>query len=336
MLHIAKTVVVRITITLLLFSVTGCRCDDDDEFDYRLDYVYGGFGSEPGQFNTPLGIQIRGVPSAGSPRVFVADFGNNRVQSIEFTLSSSPRPDSIWVFGESPSDTSDVIWPVSVTVTQVLDDFSVPPPDSMYLYVTDVRKDRVCKFDMAGNLVLTWGESGTDTGQFISPRGIDIDFEGNVYVVDSGNHRIQVFDTLGNFLRMWGGSGNDPGQFNGPCDIAVGLVYEGTAVKFIAVSDFGNNRVQLFDTNGNLLSVVTGIPGPVGLYGWNDIVWVLSSATKTLFNVYAGNPRSASITRGSRLPDCVEPFDVDATSDGASISDRGAHRVVEYISTATY
>ncbi len=338
MRYIARVTPVRITVALLLFLFTGCGgCnDDDDEYDFRLLKVHGAQGTDPGLFNTPLGIQIRGVPPAGSPRVFVADYGNRRVQAIEFTLHPSSQPDSAWVFGESPVDTGDVIWPASVTVTQALDDISVPRPDSMYLYVTDLRKDRICKFGMDGSLVLTWGESGTDTGQFISPLGIDTDFAGDIYVADSGNHRIQVFDTLGNFLRMWGGFGSDPGQFNGPGDVGVGLVYEQTSVKFIAVSDHGNNRIQLFDTQGNLLSVVGGIPGPVGLNGFKDRVWVLSPSTKTLFNIYAGNPRSASISRGSRLPDCAEPYDVDGSGHGASVSDRGTHKVVYYQTTATY
>lgn len=101
-----RIALLRISVILVLFSVTGCRCDDDDEFDYRLDYVYGGFGSEPGQFNTPLGIQARGVPTAGHPRLFVADYGNHRVQALGYRPGPSSSPDTVWVFGERPAATS--------------------------------------------------------------------------------------------------------------------------------------------------------------------------------------------------------------------------------------
>ena len=38
-----------------------------------------------------------------------------------------------------------------------------------------------------------WGGEGYGDGQFILPRGLAIDGDGNVYVADADNDRIQVF-----------------------------------------------------------------------------------------------------------------------------------------------
>jgi sugar lactone lactonase YvrE len=56
---------------------------------------------------------------------------------------------------------------------------------------------RVAKFDKDGHFIKSWGQRGTEVGQFNSLRGIALDAQGNVYVADAGNKRIQVFDGNG-------------------------------------------------------------------------------------------------------------------------------------------
>jgi NHL repeat len=57
---------------------------------------------------------------------------------------------------------------------------------------------RVAKFDKDGHFIKSWGQRGSEVGQFNSLRGIALDAQGNVYVADAGNKRIQVFDSDGN------------------------------------------------------------------------------------------------------------------------------------------
>jgi hypothetical protein len=57
---------------------------------------------------------------------------------------------------------------------------------------------RVAKFDKDGHFIKSWGQRGSEVGQFNSLRGIALDAQGNVYVADAGNKRIQVFDGDGN------------------------------------------------------------------------------------------------------------------------------------------
>jgi hypothetical protein len=63
---------------------------------------------------------------------------------------------------------------------------------------TGVGNARVAKFDKDGHFIKSWGQRGTEPGQFNSLRGIALDAQGNVYVADAGNKRIQVFDGDGN------------------------------------------------------------------------------------------------------------------------------------------
>ena len=71
------------------------------------------------------------------------------------------------------------------------------------IYVADGQGDgignaRVAKFDKDAHFIRSWGQRGTEPGQFNSLRGIATDAKGLIYVADGGNKRIQVFDGDGN------------------------------------------------------------------------------------------------------------------------------------------
>jgi hypothetical protein len=72
------------------------------------------------------------------------------------------------------------------------------------LYVADgYGNARVHKFAPDGRRLLSWGEPGTDPGQFNIPHNIACDADGWVYVADRENHRIQVFDGDGRYETQW-------------------------------------------------------------------------------------------------------------------------------------
>ena len=92
----------------------------------------------------------------------------------------------------------------------------LPPVDGMFRQVTDVAWDeagnsyisdgyinsRVAKTAKDGTWLKSWGQPGTEPGQFNTPHNIAVDAQGNVYVADRWNRRIQVFDGEGKFLRL--------------------------------------------------------------------------------------------------------------------------------------
>jgi DNA-binding beta-propeller fold protein YncE len=72
------------------------------------------------------------------------------------------------------------------------------------IYVSDgYGNARIHKYSPDGRLLMSWGEPGTDPGQFNLPHNICCDADGWVYVADRENHRIQVFDRDGKFETQW-------------------------------------------------------------------------------------------------------------------------------------
>ena len=77
-------------------------------------------------------------------------------------------------------------------------------PQSGELYVSDgYGNSRVHKYTPDGKLLFSWGEPGTDEGQFNIAHNIVTDKDGWVYVADRENHRVQIFDRNGKFETQW-------------------------------------------------------------------------------------------------------------------------------------
>ena len=72
------------------------------------------------------------------------------------------------------------------------------------IYISDGYSDaRVHKYAPDGKPLFSWGESGTDPGQFNIVHNIATDRDGMVYVADRQNKRIQVFDPNGRYEAQW-------------------------------------------------------------------------------------------------------------------------------------
>lgn len=77
-------------------------------------------------------------------------------------------------------------------------------PDSGDIYVSDgYQNSRVHKYTPDGKLLFSWGEPGTDEGQFNIAHNIVTDKDGYVYVADRENQRVQVFNSRGVFETQW-------------------------------------------------------------------------------------------------------------------------------------
>jgi DNA-binding beta-propeller fold protein YncE len=61
----------------------------------------------------------------------------------------------------------------------------------------------VHKYSPDGKRLMSWGEPGTDPGQFNIVHNICCDLDGWVYVADRENHRVQVFDGNGRYETQW-------------------------------------------------------------------------------------------------------------------------------------
>jgi DNA-binding beta-propeller fold protein YncE len=123
------------------------------------------------------------------------------------------------------------------------------------LYVADSGNHRIQVFDPNGFHLRVWGSFGDQPGQFNEPWGVAVD-ENFVYVADTWNHRIQKFTLEGQFVAVFGRSGSPPpgevggGLFFGPRDILL------LSADQLLVTDTGNHRMQILDTNGNFIEQV--------------------------------------------------------------------------------
>lgn len=72
------------------------------------------------------------------------------------------------------------------------------------IYVSDgYGNAQVHKFSPEGELLLSWGEPGPESGQFRLPHNIWVDKINRVWVVDRENSRIQIFNEKGKYLTQW-------------------------------------------------------------------------------------------------------------------------------------
>jgi DNA-binding beta-propeller fold protein YncE len=124
------------------------------------------------------------------------------------------------------------------------------------IYVSDgYGNARVHKFSPGGKLLKSWGEPGTDAGQFNVVHNIVTDPEGWVYVADRENHRVQVFDGNGKFEAQWINMHRPSGLFmerGGQGRFYVGEIGGGMGVNY----DMPNigPRVSIYSHKGELLA----------------------------------------------------------------------------------
>jgi len=127
------------------------------------------------------------------------------------------------------------------------------------LYVVDAAACKVVAFRPDGTVAQQWGRKGGGDGEFNEPWGVAVAPNGDVYVADTWNHRIQKFDSTGRFIAKWGTFadvkgqlGAQPGAFWGPRAVAIAPNGD------VLVTDTGNKRVQVFNSEGRFISMFGG------------------------------------------------------------------------------
>jgi DNA-binding beta-propeller fold protein YncE len=152
----------------------------------------------------------------------------------------------------------------------------VDPQDN--IWIVDEAANMVVKFDPEGHVLMTMGRKpeainnpvrpapapGTGPGfpgdNFTGPSDVAWDAAGDIFVADGAQpSRVAKFDKNGEFIKAWGGRGTGPGQFNTPHSIVI------DAKQNVYVADRGNNRIQVFDTDGNLKTQYTNVGAPWAL-----------------------------------------------------------------------
>ena len=113
----------------------------------------------------------------------------------------------------------------------------------------------------------TEGVGGNGPYTFDRPTGVSIAPNGNIFVADghSGNKsksaRIVKYSPDGTFIKTWGRMGPEPGNFREPHDL-----YVGGSKGYVYVADRQNNRIQVFDQDGNFIAAWTQFGQPSSVY----------------------------------------------------------------------
>ena len=121
------------------------------------------------------------------------------------------------------------------------------------LYIADgYGNAKVHKFSADGKHLFSWGEYGTDPGQFNLVHSVCTDSDGKVYVADRENHRVQIFDDQGNYLEQWN-------NLHRPCGLYIEgeLAYIGQLPTHLTVNaDYPNIGacVSIHDLTGRRLA----------------------------------------------------------------------------------
>ena len=128
-------------------------------------------------------------------------------------------------------------------------------PDK-FIYLIDDSQHAIHKFSMEGELVSTLGDVGKPAPKWsgtpfnrpthccVSPKS------GDIFITDGyGNSRVHRYSPDGKLVLSWGAVGTDPGEFANPHNVVV------DDDENVYIADRENNRVQVFDGQGNLQAI---------------------------------------------------------------------------------
>ena len=153
----------------------------------------------------------------------------------------------------------------------------------------------VLKFSRTGELLMTLGtggEAGDPPTHFDAPNDVLIAPNGNIFVADThgaqfqneagpnAKSRISIFSSDGTFIKSFGEWGFEDGQFRSPHSLAM------DSQGRLFVADRGNNRIQIFDQDGNHQDTWYQFSRISGLFidKATDMLYAIDSESDTNYN----------------------------------------------------
>lgn len=143
------------------------------------------------------------------------------------------------------------------------------------VWCTERNTHCIRKFNSQGELVMTIGTPGqqgaNDGDPFRLPTDLAVAANGDLFISDGyGNARVHKYDAEGSLQHSWGTWGSGAGQFE--LSHCVRLDKEDR----VWVCDRTNNRIQIFDTEGNFSTQWTDLKHPDTIHfdPNDDVVYV--------------------------------------------------------------
>ena len=144
------------------------------------------------------------------------------------------------------------------------------------------------------------GQRGDPPNRLTRPSDVLVAPNGEICIVeahDQSVNRLTKWAADGTYIETWGKGGYGPKEFRDPHALAM------DSQGRIFVGDRYNNRIQLFDQDGNFLANWTQFGRPSGIYiDANDVIYVADSESSPAPDEYQGM-RNAGWEKGIRIGD---------------------------------
>lgn len=187
-------------------------------------WVYGKMGEKPGEFKGPRSIAI-----TADNMLYVADYGNNRVQKLKIMPGSL---DFVKMWGKQGKKLPGLFEEAS----------GVAADRENNIYVADTWNARIQKFNSEGKHLLDI--NGAKGDGFFSPRNVTVRNDGLVLVSDTGRARVVPFDVEGTPM---GKPAGDFGPKFGKMGETFGVAFD--SKNRIIVADRTNNRIIMLNSD---------------------------------------------------------------------------------------
>ena len=206
---------------------------------------------------------------------------------------------------------------------------------------------QVIKFSPDGQVLLRLGKAGVagdGRDEFNAPSAVVTASNGDIFVADGHggetNARIMKFAKDGTFIKAWGKKGSGAGEIDIPHAIAM------DSRGRLFLGDRQNNRIQIFDQNGNYIDQWPQFSRPSGVFiDKNDIIYVADSESESVARNHDGWKRGIRVGRVSDglvtalIPDPAEKIRGTSAAEGVAAdaagniygAEVGPRRVMKYV-----
>ena len=171
---------------------------------------------------------------------------------------------------------------------------------------------QVLKLNQDGEVLMRLGEAGVagdDATHFNGPSAVQVADDGTIWIADGhrgGNNRVLKFSAQGVLLLQLGGGidslSREVARFNDPHDLKM------DSQGRLFVADRGNNRIQIFDSEGELLSIWTQFGRPSG-------IWIDAQDKIYVADGMSGDQWNPGWQRGIRIGDAKTSWITDFIPD---------------------
>jgi DNA-binding beta-propeller fold protein YncE len=151
------------------------------------------------------------------------------------------------------------------------------------ILVADNKANSICLFDSSGVFLHRFGTRGAELHELAGPHYVQLADEDNdrhIIVTDFYNNCVKIFDIErhGQIVTSFGSFGIKNGFFQAPTGLAIDYQR-----GYVFVSDWGNNRIQIFDRQGTFIRPIE-LPISDMLYGPQGLDYEPISQTLAIAN----------------------------------------------------